>query len=46
MVELTRGTQYEQSSGHEPVLILNNFNKYSNYNEYKETLINFVFQKV
>ena len=32
--------------GNIPVLILNNFNKYSNYNEYKETLINFVFQKV
>ena len=32
--------------GNIPVLILNNFNKYSNYNEYKEILNEFVFQKV
>tara|TARA_Y100000591_G_C21793361_1_gene677878 strand:- start:975 stop:1394 length:420 start_codon:yes stop_codon:yes gene_type:complete len=32
--------------GNIPILILDNFNKYSDYNEYLEKISNFVFQKI
>ena len=32
--------------GNIPILILDNFNKYSDYNEYLEKISNFVLQKI
>ena len=35
-----------ETCGDIPVLILENFNKYSDYNEYLEKISNFIFQKI